>query len=1544
MKKLFGLVLSLFLLPCMLHSQALGTGAYAFASFDKPGLDSINLGNLNTRFTIPIVNRHGRGQSFSYNLQYEGLIWTNANGVWVPDPTWGFRGMLNGSGFTGYLTYTDYWNTCPGPSGNHGGYDDTYGNFVYHDAFGGQHSFDYSIDFHDCPEDDGVQVVSGSGASFDGSGYTMLDMATIKSRSGTTIRPSYSANGGYTMSLTDSNGNQITGPGNGTYVDTLGVTALTVAGSSPKTFTYPVSLQSNNASTATASLSYQTYTVRTNFGCSGVSEYGSTQVSLPYRMTLADSSYYEFSYESTYQATDGAVTGRLGSIRLPTGGTIQYSYQNGCSGAGMNVDGTVGSLTRTTSDGIRSYGRAPLNGNSTSTTLQDEKGNQTLLSFTIDLGTQNFYETHRTVHQGPLSQAALLDVFTCYNGTAAPCDSSAIALPISEVDITSSNNGGSQAVAKKYYEANGALLTQSDIYVGASLLNRTQTSYNALGEPLSINKYDQNGSPYASTSYGYDETGLTATSGIPQHTTVSGQRGNLTSIHVTGSPNINTYTAYYDTGMPNSITAVDGGVTTYTYDGTGAFIQGKGLPSGGVTLSTSAQYDAYSAALLNSTGFNGETTAISQYDSFMRATSASLPDSSTVGVAYDSPTQVTSIRPIDSSNTATSKTLLDGYGRLQRTAIQASSSIWYLTDYCYDGVGLLQYQSTPYSANGYIGPLQCSSSTGDSYSYDALGRVLSLSHADGSSVSHIYISRAAQTSTSAGVSRIKQYDPLGRISAVCEISANSSMPASGSPVSCGMDIAGTGFVTQYSYDAANHTTTINQGGQQRIFSTDAAGRPTYSFEPERGTTNYTYSYNGTGLVTVRVRPQANQTGSVTTTTTTQYDQLGRVISVTYSDGTPTKHFVYDQASNWNGTSLGFSKGKLTYAYTENSTANPLAGNQFTYDSLGRVSLIESCLPAWCGNASYDDRRAYTYNGLNQPKTETYDTHNGTIPINYSYNLAGQLTQVSGGQDDATAYAPMWDVRQIGAFGPTAIQLGSGLVDVKSYTAVGQRNGSWTCANGSQNQYCDNGPTSFYAYADFSNGQVGWRCDTTAATGCDNFSYDEFGRLTDDYSFGTHIAQYTYDRWGNRTAQQSFTTGYSPGFIYNTGTNGISGLPYDAAGNLQSEGWSQFQYDAEGNLTSVNAGSSTSSSYIYDAFNRRVITDVAGTIERYGYDLSGRRAITWNGGGPFLKAVQYYAGDSPIAYWTASDSHIHFQHQDWLGTEKIRTSNTGATEATFTTLAYGELAASSGTDTNRDHYAGMEYDSESGTSHATYRQYINGQGRWMSPDPYDGSYNWTNPQSLNRYSYVQNSPHSYTDPTGLARETCITYTYSNSFDLSVECIEDGGGGGGGGGGGMIYLPGYGTPPQEAPSDGDTPSESPTTPPKWPLDKQKCAALANKINNILEQIAKRQDDLNRNPMELYYSLAGTKPLYAGDVEGHQKLLGKYIQDLANASNDYNDRCGGGEPPTPAGKNSPVMPPIMVPPIMPVIPFAPLVPVPQFPSVVIWEPVPFSPVLVF
>jgi len=51
-------------------------------------------------------------------------------------------------------------------------------------------------------------------------------------------------------------------------------------------------------------------------------------------------------------------------------------------------------------------------------------------------------------------------------------------------------------------------------------------------------------------------------------------------------------------------------------------------------------------------------------------------------------------------------------------------------------------------------------------------------------------------------------------------------------------------------------------------------------------------------------------------------------------------------------------------------------------------------------------------------------------------------------------------------------------------------------------------------------------------------------------------------------------------------------------------------------------------------------------------------------------------------------------------------------------------------------------------YADFRYQSSSLGRFFQPDPYAGSIDFTNPQSLNRYSYVMNDPIGKTDPLGL----------------------------------------------------------------------------------------------------------------------------------------------------------------------------------------------------
>ncbi len=115
--------------------------------------------------------------------------------------------------------------------------------------------------------------------------------------------------------------------------------------------------------------------------------------------------------------------------------------------------------------------------------------------------------------------------------------------------------------------------------------------------------------------------------------------------------------------------------------------------------------------------------------------------------------------------------------------------------------------------------------------------------------------------------------------------------------------------------------------------------------------------------------------------------------------------------------------------------------------------------------------------------------------------------------------------------------------------------------------------------------------------------------------------------------------------------------------------------------------------------------------------------------------------------TYDPNGLHFFLSDWTGSRHVQTDYEGTVEQTCTNLPYGDGQTCGATPTE-NLYAGLEWDNNANVYKAMYRQYAPAFGRWSTPDPYDGSYDWANPQSLNRYAYAGWSPFGAVDPSGL----------------------------------------------------------------------------------------------------------------------------------------------------------------------------------------------------
>jgi RHS repeat-associated protein len=1118
-------------------------------------------------------------------------------------------------------------------------------------------------------------------------------------------------------------------------------------------------------------------------------------VSLPSTITLPDSSTYQFTYEAT-PGVSGSVTGRIASVTLPSGGAISYTYTGGSNGI-VCTDGSTAGLTRTTVATASSpastwtYTRTPGTGTTqtSQTAVVDGLSNNQVYNFVNLTGQEaDYIETQRTMYQGAASGTPVLSRQTCYNGTAPPCSTSAVST-VGKVDIYEAFNGTAMHGSTAIYNTSG-LQTESEIYdfgsttARGSLLRQETWTYGASipGLVTADVVEDGSGNMAGETVYTYDGSTPTASSGVPQHVAVTGVRGNLTNVAQFASSGTSyaTTMAYEDTGTVLSVTAPTG-TTTLSYDTTFTYNTGgtPPTPSSGVSQPGSGTYDTTHTGLpLSTTDANGAKTSVASYDSFWRPTEVDSFNSGNTLLAKSTASYTqTSIQQNVFQNASTSvdtQTELDAYGRVSRSATGngQSGNPFYQQDTCYDADGNTSFVSTRYQGSGFGASKVCSSA-GNTFSYDALGRVTSVEHADGTTRSYTYTGRATKSVDESGVTRISQVDGLGRTTIVCEISSNSSMPSSGSPVGCGTDIAGTGFTTTYAYALATPTTTVTQGAQTRTFQTDWLGRTTSVTEPESGTTNYSYAYNSTGLVVTRTRPTANQNSTTTlTTTTAQSDSLGRVTSVSYTDGTPTKHFIYDiNANAGNGFVQTNYVGRLSAAQVE--TPSNFAITFFSYDGIGRVTGLAECLPVECGTAADNLSFPYQYDMAGNMLSSG---DGAGVTTTYTYSPANEVQSVTSSLSNAEAPSAIVSNVTNGPFGPLNYQLGNGLTSVSAYDALGRVDDSSVC-QGTTAVGCDGG-SFFYR---FTVGRQGVRTTTgcdTVLNDCVGFGYDEFNRLTSRTVTGGTAQNFTYgyDRYGNRWSQTAADGGPAPQLTFSSTTNRITsaGYSYDAAGNVSSDGFHTYTYDAEGNLTAVDGGSTAQ--YVYNALNQRISENVGGTTSQFAYNAAGQRVSIWNTASPAGQIQEeYFVGNQRVAYY--ANSMLHFQHQDWTGTERMRTTFNGAVEGTFTSMPFGDAFSTvSGSDGDAYHYAMLDHDYSSDTDHAQFRQYSSTPGRWMSPDPYYGSYNLSNPQSMNRYSYVLNNPMRFVDPKGLDDDDLCEGITVCFVDAPGNPVDNGVGGG------------------------------------------------------------------------------------------------------------------------------------------------------------------------
>ncbi|MBL8192898.1 MAG: RHS repeat-associated core domain-containing protein, partial [Blastocatellia bacterium] len=277
-------------------------------------------------------------------------------------------------------------------------------------------------------------------------------------------------------------------------------------------------------------------------------------------------------------------------------------------------------------------------------------------------------------------------------------------------------------------------------------------------------------------------------------------------------------------------------------------------------------------------------------------------------------------------------------------------------------------------------------------------------------------------------------------------------------------------------------------------------------------------------------------------------------------------------------------------------------------------------------------------------------------------------------------------------------------------------------------------------------------------------------------------EYSYDRYGNRRAVIGTN---AQNLSISTSKNRITdpGYDYDLAGNLIADPSGKlYEYDGENRLVKVAQGnpSNVIAEYFYDGNGWRVKKIANGVTTRFIYDQGGRLLAEYEGEPvPSLDAPtkeNIYGASGMLA--TVEADKINYHTPDHLGSPRILTDGGGQVISRRDFFPFGDqiidsvgnrssVFGYSTTDSIRQKFTSYERDDETGLDYAKARYYANANGRFLSPDDFRNAAKLIEPQNWNLYTYVNNNPLIYIDPSG---ET-IENSSDSSVALSKGQLED-----------------------------------------------------------------------------------------------------------------------------------------------------------------------------
>ncbi|WP_189765810.1 polymorphic toxin type 43 domain-containing protein [Streptomyces xanthochromogenes] len=569
--------------------------------------------------------------------------------------------------------------------------------------------------------------------------------------------------------------------------------------------------------------------------------------------------------------------------------------------------------------------------------------------------------------------------------------------------------------------------------------------------------------------------------------------------------------------------------------------------------------------------------------------------------------------------------------------------------------------------------------------------------------------------------------------------------------------------TLFSYNKYGRLEQVTDpSGAKWTYTYDTRGRQTHVDDPDRGSSTTAYDQGD------RVTDTTDARGI---TLHTDYDALGRKTAL--KKGTSTlASWTYDTVA----------KGKLTKS-TRYAGSDAYTTEITGYDDLYNPNDTVATVPASEGKLAGTYEWFAGYNGNSGQQEYVYQPALGDLPeeqVSTAYTAVhGMVNFVTAG-NNALISASTYD-----HYGnPVRQEYGEFNQHVWTTTEYDDHTGRLTRVTNDRDTSPKRIDDTRYTYdgaGNISSIAAAYGQDTTRTTDTQCFTTDALRRITEAWTnTGEQCAitpssgvvggqdpywtSYTYDAVGNRKTETQHTTPAGPAIdttrTYAAPTPGTHNLPkVSQAGTAAHD--ETYTYDQDGNTKTRTSGPSSQTLTWDDEGHLKTLTDGTNT-SNYLYDTDGQRLIRRDSTGTTLylpggnelhldKAGQvtgtryYTAGGQTVAMRTGTK--LTYLLNDPHGTASTQiTADATQTITRRKSTIFGAPRGNQPTNWAGDKgFIGGTRDTDSGLTHLGAREYDPATGRFISVDPV---MDLKDPQQAHGYTYGNNNPLAYADPTGL----------------------------------------------------------------------------------------------------------------------------------------------------------------------------------------------------